>query len=208
MRVSPFSKRLFVVGLAERGQDAPVHARRRLNDERDDVLVVRLVEVGQFLRGMLVLHRLLAGVVGQGQVGLVAGVRTEVPVRAVGDAFQLVKAQRRELVQNVHGALGVVRKFDVFKQFEPVARQADGVHPPVHMVLNPLLVDALVLAGLDEVFDLHLLQFADAKKKFLGVISLRKDLPVWAMPKGNLRLVESSTFLKLTNMPWAVSGRR
>ena len=42
--------------------------------------------------------------------------------------------------------------------------------------------------------------------KLPGVISLRNDLPTWAMPNGGrLRLV-SSTFLKLTNMPCAVSG--
>lgn len=37
---------------------------------------------------------------------------------------------------------------------------------------------------------------------------MRKALPIWAMPKGSLRLVASRTFLKLTKMPWAVSGRR
>ena len=44
--------------------------------------------------------------------------------------------------------------------------------------------------------------------KFRGVISLRKLLPIWAMPKGIRTRVLSRTFLKLTKMPWAVSGRR
>ena len=44
--------------------------------------------------------------------------------------------------------------------------------------------------------------------KLRGVISLRKLLPIWAMPKGILTRVLSQTFLKLTKMPWAVSGRR
>src|SRR5580704_2262769 len=44
--------------------------------------------------------------------------------------------------------------------------------------------------------------------KFRGVISLRKLLPTCAMPKGILTRVLSHTFLKLTNIPWAVSGRR
>ena len=47
-----------------------------------------------------------------------------------------------------------------------------------------------------------------AKVKFRGVISLRKLLPIWAMPKGTRTRVLSRTFLKLTKMPWAVSGRR
>ena len=44
--------------------------------------------------------------------------------------------------------------------------------------------------------------------KFRGVISLRKLLPIWAMPNGTRTRVLSKTFLKLTKMPWAVSGRR
>ena len=44
--------------------------------------------------------------------------------------------------------------------------------------------------------------------KFAGVISLRKLLPTWAMPKGGFFRVVWSTLAKFTNMPWAVSGRR
>ena len=46
------------------------------------------------------------------------------------------------------------------------------------------------------------------KTKFCGVISLRNDLPTWAMPKGGRLRVVVSTLAKLVNMPWAVSGRR
>ena len=46
------------------------------------------------------------------------------------------------------------------------------------------------------------------KTKFCGVISLRNDLPTWAMPKGGFFRVVWSTLAKLMNMPWAVSGRR
>ena len=46
------------------------------------------------------------------------------------------------------------------------------------------------------------------KMKFPGVISLRKLRPIWAMPKGSFRRMAWSTLSKLTNMPWAVSGRR
>jgi guanylate kinase len=42
--------------------------------------------------------------------------------------------------------------------------------------------------------------------KFPGVISLRKDFPICPIPKGIFLRVERITFLKLTNMPWAVSG--
>ena len=44
--------------------------------------------------------------------------------------------------------------------------------------------------------------------KLPGVISLRKDLPIWAIPKGGFLRAKLSTFLKLMKIPWAVSGRR
>jgi hypothetical protein len=44
--------------------------------------------------------------------------------------------------------------------------------------------------------------------KFPGVISLRKLLPVWAMPNGGFFRDAFMTLRKLMKMPWAVSGRR
>src|SRR3954451_13216436 len=44
--------------------------------------------------------------------------------------------------------------------------------------------------------------------KFPGVISLRNDLPIWAIPNGGFLRDVSITVLQLTNMPCAVSGRR
>ena len=46
------------------------------------------------------------------------------------------------------------------------------------------------------------------KMKLPGVISLRKALPIWAIPNGGFLRANWSTFLKLTKIPWAVSGRR
>ena len=46
------------------------------------------------------------------------------------------------------------------------------------------------------------------KTKLPGVISLRNDLPTWAMPNGGFLRLVCSTLAKSTNMPWAVSGRR
>ena len=46
------------------------------------------------------------------------------------------------------------------------------------------------------------------KMKLPGVISLRKLLPMFAMPNGGLEREEVMTFLKSTKMPCAVSGRR
>jgi len=46
------------------------------------------------------------------------------------------------------------------------------------------------------------------KMKLRGVISLRKALPICAMPKGTLTRAVSTTLRKLVKMPCAVSGRR
>ena len=46
------------------------------------------------------------------------------------------------------------------------------------------------------------------KVKFPGVISLRNDLPICAIPNGIFLREVLWTFLKLTNMPCAVSGLR
>src|SRR6185295_10110498 len=44
--------------------------------------------------------------------------------------------------------------------------------------------------------------------KLPGVISLRNDLPIWAIPNGGFLRLVVNTFMKFTNMPCAVSGRR
>src|SRR5438876_2349469 len=46
------------------------------------------------------------------------------------------------------------------------------------------------------------------KMKLPGVISLRNDLPICAIPNGGFLRDVVCTFLKLTKMPCAVSGRR
>jgi len=46
------------------------------------------------------------------------------------------------------------------------------------------------------------------KMKLPGVISLRKALPIWAMPKGTFMRAEVATFRKFAKIPCAVSGRR
>ncbi len=46
------------------------------------------------------------------------------------------------------------------------------------------------------------------KRKLPGVISLRKLLPICAMPNGGFTRIDDVTFLKLTKIPCAVSGRR
>ncbi len=44
--------------------------------------------------------------------------------------------------------------------------------------------------------------------KFPGVISLRNDFPIWAIPNGSFFRLAAWTVTKSTNIPCAVSGRR
>jgi hypothetical protein len=44
--------------------------------------------------------------------------------------------------------------------------------------------------------------------KLPGVISFRNAFPIWAIPNGGFLRLNCRTFLKLTKIPWAVSGRR
>ena len=44
--------------------------------------------------------------------------------------------------------------------------------------------------------------------KFPGVILLRNDLPIWAIPKGTFLRLTCWIVAKSTNIPCAVSGRR
>ena len=46
------------------------------------------------------------------------------------------------------------------------------------------------------------------KMKLCGVISLRKLLPICAIPNGSFRRETVWICGKFTNIPWAVSGRR
>src|SRR5881397_3158837 len=45
------------------------------------------------------------------------------------------------------------------------------------------------------------------KMKLPGVISLRNDLPTWAMPNGGFLRANWRTFLKLMKMPWGLRAQ-
>src|SRR5581483_5704067 len=158
-------QRLFVVGFGQRGQHAAIHARRRFDDEGQDVPIVGLVEVGQPLGRMFVLHHLR----GDLEFVLVARVGAEIEVLPVGDAFQFLPADG-ELVEDVYRALGVVRAIRLrhFVELQVLPFQPDLLDPPVQVILDPLLVHRFGVFRVDEVFDLHLLQFAHAENEVPG----------------------------------------
>ena len=81
------------------------------------------------------------------------------------------------------------------------------VQQPLVAEVPPVLEPLQVGAGLAEELQLHLLELPGAEGEVAGVISLRKDLPIWHTPKGSFFRVVRWMFWKLTKMPWAVSGQ-
>jgi hypothetical protein len=135
---------LLFVGLEEEDEHRPVDAEGGLDDVGDDVLLGLLVEVVELLAGGL--H-----------------VPGEVVVRPAGQAPQLVLAEG-EGVLDVHGALGVVGEvlFGVLVEAEHLLAHAEAGQP-VQVGLEPGLESRLLLAGADEVLQLHLLQLPQAE---------------------------------------------
>src|SRR3712207_1514252 len=135
---------VLVVGVAQEGQDRAVRPGRGLDHVRD---------VLHALVGVLE-EELLAG-------DLRVGLQVEVP--AVGDALELLPADREEVL-DVRGAAGVVRELVGL-----VGAQAQVVRPdpeagvPVEARLAPVLVPARRLLWGHEVLHLHLLELARAE---------------------------------------------
>ncbi len=95
------------------------------------------------------------------QLLLILGVRSQIEVGPVGDAFELFDADRIA-VHQVDRRLGVVCQVgrrDVVL-LEILAPQAAHVHPPVDTLLHPAPVPLLVLARAHEILDFHLLELA------------------------------------------------
>ena len=168
--------------MAVRGPD-------RLDDVQDVALVGGLVEVGEVLAE-------LAGVLGQ------------VVVAPVGDALELVPPPREQELDVARGGRVVRQLVGVMRPQPQLVGGHAEAEVPVEPLLAPVLVPLRALGRRDEVLHLHLLELAGAEHEVPGVISLRNDLPIWAMPNGGRLRDVSSTFLKLRNMPCAVSGRR
>ena len=90
---------------------------------------------------------------------------------------------------------------------EVLILQADG-EQEVMAEAAPIVEPLKVGARLAEELKLHLLELTHTEDEVARVISFRKLLPIWPMPKGSLRRVVRWTFTKFVKMPCAVSGRR
>ena len=182
---------LLAVGVDEEGERGAIRAGRRLDDPRDDVLVGRLVEVLEGLAGGLAVAR-------------------QVEVAAVVDALQLLPAER-EAVLDVDRLLGVVGQLvrGVLAQPQPLrASRRSARTTPVACGSHSSNAAAASASGRTKYCISICSNSRIRKTKLPGEISLRNDLPIWAMPNGSFLRLDCRTFLKLTYEPWAVSGRR
>ena len=122
----------------------------------------------------------------------------EVVIAAMGDAFQLAPAPG-ELVFHVAGADGVERQFFlvVLAQAQVVALQAQVLIPLEALVAPRRDTTPGWSRGLQKNSISICSNSRERKMNCLGVISLRKALPIWAMPKGTLMRVESHDVLEV-----------
>ena len=133
----------------------------------------------------------------------------EVVVAAVGDALELAPSPRVQEL-DVGGAGRVVRQLlgVVRAQAQLVLGDAE-VDVPAAALLAPVLVPLRGSSSGGTKYSISICSNSRVRKmKFPGVISLRNDFPICAMPNGGFLRVVVCTFWKLTKMPCAVSGRR
>ena len=136
----------------------------------------------------------------------------QVEIAAMGHALQFAEfswSQERESVFDVGRAAGIMAQFRllVIPQTQPVAGQAQVQIPAVSPVA-PVLVPLGRRRRMAEKLDLHLLEFPRAEGKIPRRDLVAKTLAHLCYAKGIFTRVLSRTFLKLTKIPWAVSGRR
>mmetsp|Transcript_67331 Transcript_67331/g.152348 ORF Transcript_67331/g.152348 Transcript_67331/m.152348 type:complete len:445 (+) Transcript_67331:318-1652(+) len=160
---------VLAVGAREQGQEEPVHPRRGLDHVGHVLffgLLVKIVEV--LARGLLV----------GGQVEASAGGDPEEFLLAKGEGEGHVCARPRVVRQLVRG---------VHLLPHEVLAEADPPQPALH-VLDPQLVlrGPHLVAGLDEVLDLHLLELARAEDEVARGDLVPEGLAHLRDPEGDL----------------------
>ena len=99
-------------------------------------------------------------------IRLRAGVAAQIKICAVGDALNFLESQRRIVVHQIIGALGIVRevRFWHVQNLNLMARNTYTI-PPFQPRLEPLFMPYLVLARFDKKLDFHLLKFTHPKNE-------------------------------------------
>ena len=150
--LAPFfiSDLLLVISFTEKGEGGAIHSGTRFHNVRDEFLPGFLIKIlERFAAGFLVL--------------------LEVVVGAVGDALELLRAERKG-IEKVVGALGVEGAV-FFRDIEDgdfAPGDADGFVPG-KAVGQPLIEPFLPFCRGDEEFNLHLLEFTGSEGEVAGV---------------------------------------
>ena len=187
-RARPAGDLLLVVGVAQEGEERAVDAERRLDHVRDVALLV----ADPLERRARVL-----------------GVLAQVVVAAVRDALELLPADREEVLDVARRARVVRELVRVVRAHAQVRRaDAEAEVPAAGAARSSTRATLGASAGGTKNSISICSNSRMRKRKLPGVISLRKLLPICAMPNGGLTRIDEVTFLKLTKMPCAVSGRR
>ena len=158
---------LLAIGVDQERERRPVRACRRLDDPRDDVLVGRLVEVLELSPDA-------------------SRVARQVEVAAVVDALELLPPER-EAVLDVDRFLGVVRELvgGVLAQAQPRRRHAVPLVPRAALGQPHLERWRPPRSGRTKYCISICSNSRIRKTKLPGLISLRNDLPIWAIPNGS-----------------------
>jgi hypothetical protein len=92
----------------------------------------------------------------------------EIVVAAVRDAFELLPANREQVLE-VGGRARVVRQLvGVVRAHTEVRRPQPEIEMPVHALLDPVAVPLLGVGRRHEELHLHLLELADAEQEVAG----------------------------------------
>ena len=143
-----------LVGVAQERQGRAICTRRGLDDVGNEVLLLFLVEVLELADGVGILGR--------------AAVRLQVEVGAIGNTFELAPAHGKAVLQ-IHAALGIVGEFVFLLLADAQVLLAHAkLQVPVRSLRDPSFVRGLVLAGANEILDLHLLELARAEGEIAG----------------------------------------
>ena len=138
------------------------------------------------------------------------GVAAEVEVAPVVDALELLPAER-EAVLDVDRLLRVVGQLvgRVLAEAQPRRRDAVRLVPGLApRAASPRTPPWRRSSGRTKYCISICSNSRIRNTKLPGEISLRNDLPIWAIPNGIFLRELCWTFLKLTYEPWAVSGRK
>ena len=181
---------LLVVGVDEEREQRAVDAAGGLDHVRDEPLARARVDPLELRAGELRVLR-------------------QVVLAAVRDPLELRPADREEVLDVARPARVVGELVRLVRADAQVARRAarSAVYQPSRSSIQYRYHCSASSGGTK--YSISICSNSRVRKrKFPGVISLRNDLPICAMPNGGLRRASCATFLKLTKMPCAVSGRR